>query len=187
MIEVEVKGYANDEVFSKVRKSFDLIRKERHEDSYFGHPCRDFASTDEALRIRIKRFDGHFEAFLTYKGPKMDDKSKTREEIEVSIEDPNGYSKILRKLGFFKVATLTKTREVYFVEKGVTLALDDVDGLGKFVEAEALTEDASRVDETVERLIKLLKDVGVERLERRSYLELLMERGSSPEVSHGRD
>ncbi|NPA47538.1 MAG: class IV adenylate cyclase [Thermococci archaeon] len=185
MIEVEVKGYADDGVFSTVRRRFDPIRTERHEDTYFGHPCRDFASTDEALRIRIKRFDGHFEAFLTYKGPKLDDRSKTREEIEVAVEDPDGYSKILERLGFSEVAKIVKTREVYFVEKGVTLALDDVEGLGKFVEAEALTEDTSKVGETVDMLVGLLRSIGVERLERRSYLELLFDRNRGSNRNQG--
>jgi adenylate cyclase class 2 len=71
MIEIEVKGYADESVFERVRENFKLIRKEYHEDTYFRHPCRDFAETDEALRIRIRRFNGHFEAFLTYKGPRL--------------------------------------------------------------------------------------------------------------------
>ncbi len=179
MIEVEVKGYASDEVFELVRKRFEFMRRERHEDTYFGHPCRDFASTDEALRIRITRFNGHFEAFLTYKGPRLDERSKTREEIEVSLEDPDGYLKILEKLGFFMIAKVVKTRELYFVRKGVTLTLDDVEGLGKFVEAEAMTEDASDIENTVDMLVGLLKDVGVKRLERRSYLELLLSKRGS--------
>ena len=37
-------------------------------DCYFAHPVRDFAATDEALRIRQVGPD----AFVTYKGPKID-------------------------------------------------------------------------------------------------------------------
>ncbi len=130
MIEVEVKGYADDGVFERVREKFELIRKEYHEDTYFRHPCRDFAETDEALRIRVKRFDGHFEAFLTYKGgPKMDTNSKTRKEIEVPISDPDRHAEILRSLGFEEVLTIEKTREKYYVDKGgIVIDLDDVEG-----------------------------------------------------------
>ncbi len=185
MIEVEVKGYASDRIFEQVRRKFELLRREKHEDTYLGHPCRDFSSTDEALRIRIKRFNGHLEAFLTYKGPKIEGRSKTREEIEVEIDDPGGYSRLLRKLGFFEVAKVVKSREVYFVEKGLTLALDDVVGLGKFVEAEVLMDDGSDVSPVVDRLIGILRDVGVVKLERKSYLELLMEKAieRAPHVS----
>ena len=36
---------------------------------------------------------------MTYKGPKIDKISKTREEIEVKIEDGHKMEKILEKLG----------------------------------------------------------------------------------------
>lgn len=176
MIEVEVKGYADDSIFERVREEFELIRKEHHEDTYYQHPCRDFAETDEALRIRIRRFDGHFEAFLTYKGPKLDSTSKTREEIEVPINDPDEHTRILEALGFREVLTVEKVREKYYVEKGITITLDEVEGLGKFIEAEAVTEDRDKVPELVERLRKLLLELGVTRFERRSYLELLLEK-----------
>lgn len=176
MIEVEVKGYADDSVFERVREQFKLIRKEYHEDTYYQHPCRNFAETDEALRIRIRRFNGHFEAFLTYKGPKLEESSKTREEIEVSIEDPDAHARILEALGFREVFTVEKVREKYYVEKGITLALDEVEGLGKFVEVETLTDEEGKIPELVERLQEILRELGVERFERKSYLELILER-----------
>ena len=48
-------------------------------DLYFNHPARDFAKTDEALRLRSVG-DEHF---ITYKGPKLDATTKTRQEIEL--------------------------------------------------------------------------------------------------------
>jgi len=176
MIEVEVKGYADDAVFERVRASFRFIRKEYQDDTYYGHPCRDFAETDEALRIRVKRFDGHFEAFLTYKGPKLDSDSKTREEIEVELPDPDKQAFILERLGFREVLNVRKTREKYYVDRGVVLTLDDVEGLGKFVEIERLVETPSEIPPTVEYLKGVLRSIGVENFERRSYLELLLER-----------
>ena len=176
MIEVEVKGYADDSVFERVREGFRLIRREYHEDTYYQHPCRDFSKTDEALRIRIRRFNGHFEAFITYKGPKLEESSKTRIEIEVPINDPDAHVRILEALGFREVLTVEKVREKYYVEKGITLALDEVEGLGKFVEVESLTDEEEKVPELVERLKQILREIGVEMFERRSYLELILER-----------
>src|SRR4029079_17138635 len=51
-------------------------------DQYFAHPCRDFASTDEALRIRTTGGA----SFVTYKGPKVDKTTKTRREIELPLD-----------------------------------------------------------------------------------------------------
>src|SRR3990172_5990494 len=50
-------------------------------DHYYAHPARDFASTDEALRVR--RTDRA--SYLTYKGPKVDATTKTRREIELPL------------------------------------------------------------------------------------------------------
>src|SRR5262245_15405794 len=51
-------------------------------DQYFTHPCRDFATTDEALRIRVVGD----KSFVTYKGPKLDTTTKTRREIELPLD-----------------------------------------------------------------------------------------------------
>ena len=181
MIEVELKGYADEKIFERVRERYKLLRREYHEDTYFQHPCRDFSETDEALRIRVKRFNGHFEAFITYKGPKLDRESKTRKEIEVELTDPDKHLQILESLGFVEVLTVVKKREKYYVEKGVVITLDDVEGLGKFVEIETIVEDETRVPELVRRMKEILLDLGVKKFERRSYLELLLEK----EGNHG--
>jgi len=175
MIEIELKGYADDEIFEKVRERFKFMRKEMHEDIYYQHPCRDFSETDEALRIRIKRFDGHFEAFLTYKGPKLDSISKTRKEIEVPISDVDAYSDLLTSLGFREVLTIVKVREKYYVEKGVTITLDEVEGLGQFIEIEKLVKEGN-IEEEVNKLREILEELGVKKFERKSYLELLLEK-----------
>src|SRR3977135_480274 len=51
-------------------------------DRYYAHPCREFARTDEALRIRTVGEANYF----TYKGPKLDPTTKTRRETELAIE-----------------------------------------------------------------------------------------------------
>ena len=174
MIEVELKGYADDEVFDRVKGNFKFLRREYHEDTYFAHPCRDFKQTDEALRIRVRRFNGHFEAFLTYKGPKLDQRSKTRLELEVPITDPDEYERILNALGFKEVLTVSKVREKYYYDRKIVIALDEVEGLGKFIEVETLVEDETDVEEAVEKIREIMEALGVRRFERRSYLELVL-------------
>ncbi len=52
-------------------------------DVYYRHPARDFAATDEALRIRRVGPANR----ITYKGPKVDPTTKTRQEIELGPPD----------------------------------------------------------------------------------------------------
>ncbi len=54
-------------------------------DTYYAHPSRDFAQTDEALRIR----QIGSATWITYKGPKGDRTTKTRREIVMPLSaDP---------------------------------------------------------------------------------------------------
>ncbi|ABL77448.1 class IV adenylate cyclase [Thermofilum pendens] len=137
-------------------------------DIYFQHPCRDFASTDEALRLRVNYSGSGSYAELTYKGPKEGGWAKNREEIVARVEAAEALRKILERLGFSEVATLRKHREFYVLD-GTEVSLDYVEGLGFFVEiedkgggVEALREVVSRLGLTGEPLPK-------------TYLELYLE------------
>ena len=86
MLEVEMKFPAADLPTLAARlEALGARRGETLEeaDHYFNAPDRDFARTDEALRIR--RIGDHNR--ITYKGPKRDAVTKTRTEIELPIGD----------------------------------------------------------------------------------------------------
>ena len=102
-------------------------------DTYFNASDRDFGKTDEALRIRVTETG----TTLTYKGPKIGRNDvKAREEIIVSVDRGDAMSGLLEHLGFQRTAEVVKVRENYVVE-GTFVALDEVQGLGPFVEIEA--------------------------------------------------
>lgn len=138
-------------------------------DQYFAHPGRDFGRTDEALRLR-KEND---RTVITYKGPKLDRDTKLREEIELSVEDLERMSLILRRLGFRPVITIAKKRTVYELQ-GMHFCLDRLAGLGDFVEMEWQGDD---LEEGKRRIMELKQRLELVGNERRSYLELLMEKG----------
>ena len=175
MYEVEVKVDADHEV---VRRRLDELGAEPvgtvvQEDTYYDAPHREFAETDEALRIRRERSAGGESARLTYKGPLVEAASKTREEIETGVESGEAVDGILGALGFEPVATVRKRRDRYRQDE-YTIALDDVDGLGEFVEVE--TETESDVEAAREGAYDLLERLGLDPGEqiRTSYLGLLL-------------
>src|SRR5437763_12543571 len=63
-------------------------------DHYFNAPDRDFARTDEALRVRSVGKSN----CVTYKGPKIDRATKTRLEIEVPLADGESTAADFRRL-----------------------------------------------------------------------------------------
>lgn len=176
-IEIEAKAYADNlQVIEKKILSMGAKLKWQGEqkDIYYNHPARDFASTDEALRVRE---EGE-EVVLTYKGPKIDDITKTREEIKVNVGDVPSIKEILIKLGFKEVGVVNKHRKKYILNE-FKICLDDVDDLGGFVEIESLSypeKSNENIEMQREDILKLLDELKIEKMERRSYLELLLDK-----------
>jgi adenylate cyclase class 2 len=146
-------------------------------DTYFAHPARDFARTDEALRLRQV---GEWN-FVTYKGPKLDSQTKTRREIELSLDcgpvAAEQFADLLLALGFRRVLTVHKTREPGHLLRGgheVHIALDHVERLGDFLELEIAASDVS-LSAAQAVLAGLVAELKLQASERRSYLELLLE------------
>ena len=139
-------------------------------DVYFNAPHRDFAETDEALRLRY--YDGS--STLTYKGPKLSEYNiKARVELNCGIESGAVMEEMLDSLGFIRVAEVRKVRE-YFHYKGALVSLDRVVGLGTFVEIEMSGAGEEDPSAKISALAKELGLSGTPILE--SYLELLLSR-----------
>ncbi|MBQ7928915.1 MAG: class IV adenylate cyclase [Methanobrevibacter sp.] len=176
MIEVEVKAKINS--FEEMEERLTEIgaektKKEFQEDIYFNSPVVDFAETDEALRIRTTKENNKTNIFMTYKGPKIDSKSKTRKEIEMGIEDSEKCADIFEEIGFKKVRAVRKNRQ-YFEYENFEISLDDIEGLEPYMEIEIALNDGEDYSEAQNRIFKLFERLGItDGFERTSYLELL--------------
>ena len=146
-------------------------------DHYFNAPDRDFARTDEALRLRrIGRAN-----FVTYKGPKRGTRGKTRTEVEVPLAEGDAvaddFRRLLVHLGYRPVAVVTKHRRLFHLRRDgfdLEVCLDEVDGLGRFAEVEIRAPE-EQAEAAQEVLRQTAADLGLpEKEERRSYLELLL-------------
>ena len=86
-------------------------------DHYFNAPDRDFAVTDEALRLRRIAERN----FVTYKGPKRDASTKTRTEIEVPLAPGDGpaddFTRLLISLGYRPVGVVRKARRLFHLKR----------------------------------------------------------------------
>ncbi len=146
-------------------------------DLYFAHPVRDFAQTDEALRIRRVGSSN----CVTYKGPKIDKVTKTRKELEVELVEGQDhfeqYAQLLDVLGFRRVAEVSKKRQhgtCQFDGSEVGIALDDVQDVGTYLELEIVASPET-MESARSTIVRLAEKLGLSNPERRSYLELLLE------------
>jgi adenylate cyclase class 2 len=153
-----------------------------HIDRYFNHPLRDFRSTDEAFRIRSI---GEVNC-VTYKGAVHGTVAKTRHEIEVEFEEGAKAAQqlfdMVQLLSFRFVREVRKTRRSYSLSKNqfdFVLAVDDVPGLGRFLEIEVLAENDRR--EAAESAVwELARELNLTVAEPRSYLDLLLKSDGPP-------
>jgi adenylate cyclase class 2 len=157
-------------------------------DRYFNHPSRDFAVTDEALRLRSTAAG----VAITWKGPRLDATAKTRREIELPLataavpaaaEAPSAvpamldhWTELLEALGFRRVREVAKRRRLATVAwegAAIEVAVDHVAGLGDFMELE-LQADAAGITAAAARIESLARELGCSNAEPRSYLEMLL-------------
>jgi adenylate cyclase class 2 len=174
MIEIEVKVRADHSKARPILKKIGAVKLgvESQSDIYFAAPHRDFAKTDEALRIRS--LEG--QAVLTYKGPKLDNVSKTRKEFETPVDEATT-TQILHALGFSEAGVVRKNREV-FRTGDITVCLDAVESLGEFLEVEIVAENEKELETSRAKLFELLKQFGAGGKDsiRTSYLEMVLEK-----------
>ncbi|MFO0966002.1 MAG: class IV adenylate cyclase [Gemmataceae bacterium] len=179
MLEIEMKFPVDDfrGVVKKVREwDAERVAPRQEEDHYFAPPDRDFAKTDEALRLRRigKR------NVATYKGPKEAGPTKTRTEIEVDLAEgvasAEQFERFLEALRYRSVARVRKKRTAYRFRRGgfpMEVTLDEVTGVGRFVEVEIVAKPEKR-DAAQKVLQEVAAALGLQKSERRSYLEMLL-------------
>lgn len=183
--EVEVKVPIEDiELMAQklVKSGAKELNSEVQIDTYFDHPCRTFVKTDEAVRVRTRRplneqglATSHVPNELTYKGPKLDEKTKTRVEYSVEIDDIDHLTSILESLGFKSIAKVVKKR-TFFDLRDITISIDDVEDVGLFLELESIAHQKDEMESAKKAIFKVLDELGfdVEQTIRDSYLEMYM-------------
>ncbi|TWT92665.1 class IV adenylate cyclase [Stieleria varia] len=188
MIEVEKKFPVTDrdDLLQRLNALGSISGEvEQHSDTYYQHPSRDFAQTQEALRIR--RVDGV--ASVTYKGRRYvqaDSSLKARQELEwcLGSDDHDGANmdQLLIALGFTMVATVNKLRQSFHWATGewsdFSVTLDEVAAVGLFAEIELLVRDESQIAESTQRIAALTDALGLCQPETRSYLRMTLEQQS---------
>ncbi|MEE1117742.1 MAG: class IV adenylate cyclase [Methanosphaera sp.] len=176
MIEIEIKAKITNPklAFEKIKKiGGEYSHTEIQRDIYFNGKSKDFKKTDEALRIREIPDGDDFINILTFKGPKLDSETKTRKEIEVTIDNKENMTDILINLGYKPSAIVNKVRRIFKYDE-YTITVDKLNELGYFIEIEYVAEDTNNIDTIQQNIFDIFKKMDItEGFEKTSYLELL--------------
>lgn len=137
------------------------------QDIFFDHPDRRLERNNQHQSLRAMNPSGR--VLWISKGPGAD------ECIAMDLNDLDQASKMLRSLGFEKVMTLSKDRDIYFLGEDLHVTLDHVAGLGFFVELAGMTDDQAQLDHLGEKVRQAasLLGLGSDQLQDQSYRTML--------------
>lgn len=168
MMEVELKAPAPRGVESRlVAAGAKKLSSKVQNDTLYDLPGEPLRRHGENLRIRE---EGR-RLLVTFKGKSVSKKIKAKEEIELPV---NGSMRVLLAgLGYSPTLFLRKFRAEYSLGK-VTVCIDNVRGLGRWVEFEAFGEPA----ECRKRIVKAASMLGIAEsaLAPLSYATMMRER-----------
>ena len=125
------------------QEGFNLISEEVEEDTYFSDQELNFVKNRVCLRTR-KINDDYLE--LTYK-PKSTEETekfgKKEVNIELKVKDYEDIKYIIKQLGYIEYVSFKKYRTTYSknvngIERNIMI--DELKGIGKFIEFEVLSE-----------------------------------------------
>jgi predicted adenylyl cyclase CyaB len=130
---------------------------------------RDTYFNTQKGRLKLREIEGERISKLVYYEREDAQRPKTSDVIILETEDPETLNTILeRTLGTW--VTINKRREIYQHE-GTKIHLDEVDGLGTFIEFERKIQDLKKDRQVLEALIERL-EIKKEGLIRGSYSDL---------------
>lgn len=156
-------------------------------DVFFTNEALGFPNEGKSLRIRRR---GNYLA-ATFKGPRLDSQTKTREEIELTLVDERpelteenarrvdearaNWIRFYERLGFSQYGVVTKSRRRASTEYGgrqFEITLDEIDGLGVFTELEVSAEREEFADARAVVML-LAQKLGLRETVTSSYLSMV--------------
>ncbi len=176
MIEVEAKVRISDVWWMEKRISEEGAEYKgmiKQRDEYYDFP--DMRLFNDGGAFRVRSSDGDFR--ITYKWCKKDEDTTSREEIEIGIESADKMITILESIGFVKLCEIKKKRKVYQLDD-LKVSLDEVEGLGSFVEVEGMADSEEEYRAKKVEIFKLLDRLGISSSDiiRRTYMEMALDR-----------
>lgn len=174
-MEIEIRAKINNikDIEQNIIKFGAKLSKQREQiDKYFGE-INLFKKLGHSFLMRVRN-EGD-KKFLTYKGAKSK-KDGIWEEYEFNIDDEVAAETMLEAMGLEKIIEVRKNRIEYKLDN-LTICLDDIDGLGYFIEIESQDDD----DINKDKLKKFMKKLNIKenQIIHKGYVTMLLIKNNS--------
>jgi len=161
-IEVEVAFDNTKEEVMKVLSKYEFVGEKEITDIYYYDPERDNLKPESDLRLsetfRLRKKDN--KCLITYKKQHFEGKLWVySDEYETEVKDYETVKIIISMLGLVPLITVHNKRRIYKY-KDFEIELEDVEGLGCFIEVEKLSnseKDEMLIKEEIRDFIRSLK------------------------------
>ena len=144
-------------------------------DEYWTVPVAGSPMPFPGFRLRIRSEPGS--TTVTFKEKAYDGQVEVNREVEFGILDPEAFGLFLKKMSARPLYRKRKTGSLWKGPEGIMVELVRVEGLGDFLEAERLVDEAEPydLDEIKTSLKALIEGLGVDEsaVEPRPYSQLL--------------
>ena len=169
-LEIKLKVEGLGEMREKLRAlGADLKGSVLETNRFFDTSARTLYDAGKGLRLRTNSDMKPNQSchIITFKGPRAPGPMKRREEIEVSVDDPDAATSILEALGYSITLSFEKRRETWQLGS-CEVVLDELPLIGTFVEIEG-------PDEATIRHVQSQLDLGGRPTITRPYSGLLLD------------
>lgn len=176
-MEIEIRAAVDNltELENKIlAKGAVLVKEKKQVDVYFGEICL-YEKIGYSFMMRVRDEEGKI--FLTYKGARTK-KDGEWEEYEFPIENSFSAMEMLESMGLEKIVKVSKKRKEYKLGK-FSICLDNIEGLGNFIEVERLCEDAQKGKEEIRELMQNIS-INDGDIIQKGYITMLLMQNKSP-------
>ncbi len=136
MMEIELRVKANAHVEQNIVNIGAKLKKtSEQKDTYYKFSL----DKERKLVLRIREKPGK-KSILTFKGSSKDKEDIAWQEWENEIENPEALVKLMLSNGMVEVVKIDKMRKSFQLEN-IEINIDEIKGLGTFVEAEIISEN----------------------------------------------
>ncbi len=175
-IKVQVEDVAGLQNF--LTQEATVVKEDQQIDQYFSPKEKSFTAMEpvkEWLRLRSEKGNHS----INYKNWHYNDSGQSNycDEYETKVENRGELESILKALHFEPIITVDKKRKSYRY-KNYEISLDEVVGLGSFVEIELKSDENADPEKVTEEMLAFLKQFNPGKIERnfKGYPKLLLDK-----------
>ena len=159
MIEVEFKAKIENytDFKKKVKDIGRFIRTEKKTDDYYSLEYKEYRKKS----LRIRKREGFYEVNFK-KRISFIDGVHAKKEVEFRIDKIEDFLNLMEEFGFKKWLKKEKISEVYEIGENFHIEINDVKGLGKYVEVEFLSNEKG-INNARKKVLEIVNKLGLDK------------------------